>query len=250
MAKDYYVILGLKSGASEEEIKKAYKKLAFKWHPDKNLDNQEEADKRFKEIGEAYQVLTNAHAKTQYDEHGSYDFNMSSHYFKSSDELFREMFGDKTLDEAIDDFLNDPIFADLDKPTINAKIEEDVARNAQRSQSTEGRHGRQERRPAQEAKPSGLANVGRKMWSGFCWLCNKVLVVVCMPANAIRGLWNSWRDKNPQTPGGQAGTDGESREERSDRSQGPTRAGDGPAHVIHHTSADRSEPRGTGRAPE
>ena len=53
----YYSILGVKKDATSDEIKKAYKKLAVKWHPDKNLENQEIASEKFKKIGEAYDVI-------------------------------------------------------------------------------------------------------------------------------------------------------------------------------------------------
>lgn len=59
MFEKYYKILELQNNATDEEIKKSYKKLAIKWHPDKNLDNKEAAEKKFKEISEAYEVLTN-----------------------------------------------------------------------------------------------------------------------------------------------------------------------------------------------
>ena len=55
---DYYSILQLDRKASEQDIKKAYKKAAIKWHPDKNPDNKENAEKRFKEVSEAYSVLS------------------------------------------------------------------------------------------------------------------------------------------------------------------------------------------------
>lgn len=58
MGKDYYKVLGVDRGADDKAIKKAYRKLAMKWHPDKNPDNAEEAARRFKEVGEAYQVLS------------------------------------------------------------------------------------------------------------------------------------------------------------------------------------------------
>ena len=51
-------MLGLSSDASESDIKKAYRKLAIKWHPDKNPDNKQMAEEKFKEIGEAYEVLS------------------------------------------------------------------------------------------------------------------------------------------------------------------------------------------------
>ena len=53
------------------EIKKTYKKLALKYHPDRNLDNREEAEKKFKEITEAYTILSNPNKRKQYDMYGS-----------------------------------------------------------------------------------------------------------------------------------------------------------------------------------
>ena len=54
----FYDILGVSKTASDSEIKKAYKKQALKWHPDKNKDNSEYAEKKFKEVGFAYRVLS------------------------------------------------------------------------------------------------------------------------------------------------------------------------------------------------
>ncbi len=68
--KDYYKLLGVDEKASEKEIKKAYKKLALKYHPDKNPDNKE-AEEKFKEINEAYQVLSDAEKRKKYDELGA-----------------------------------------------------------------------------------------------------------------------------------------------------------------------------------
>ncbi|MEX0690086.1 MAG: DnaJ domain-containing protein, partial [Candidatus Paceibacterota bacterium] len=67
MSKDYYKILGIDKGASKEEIKKAYRKLAHKYHPDKTSGDEA----RFKEVNEAYQVLSNEKKRTQYDRFGS-----------------------------------------------------------------------------------------------------------------------------------------------------------------------------------
>lgn len=70
MAKrDYYEILGVDKGASKEEIKKAYRKIAIKYHPDKNPDNKE-AEDMFKEAAEAYEVLSNDEKRQRYDRFG------------------------------------------------------------------------------------------------------------------------------------------------------------------------------------
>lgn len=55
--KDWYKILGVSRTASIAEIKRAYKKLALQWHPDKNVDNREEAEAKFREIAAAYEVI-------------------------------------------------------------------------------------------------------------------------------------------------------------------------------------------------
>ena len=71
--KDYYEVLGVPKDATEEQIRKAYKKLAIKWHPDKNPDNRKEAEEKFKEIGEAYSVLSDPKKRNEYD-HGGFSF--------------------------------------------------------------------------------------------------------------------------------------------------------------------------------
>jgi len=67
--RDYYEVLGLSKNASESEIKKAYRKLALKYHPDKNPDDAG-AEERFKEAAEAYEVLSNGDKKARYDQYG------------------------------------------------------------------------------------------------------------------------------------------------------------------------------------
>ncbi|KAI5633091.1 dnaJ domain-containing protein [Phthorimaea operculella] len=68
---DYYRVLGVSRTATEAEIKKSYRKLALKWHPDKNPDNADEATRRFKEISEAYEVLSDESKRKLYDARGS-----------------------------------------------------------------------------------------------------------------------------------------------------------------------------------
>jgi len=65
--KNYYKILGLSRTATSKEIKKAYRKLAMEWHPDKNLENKEEAEQKFQDISEAYEVLSDDELKAKYD---------------------------------------------------------------------------------------------------------------------------------------------------------------------------------------
>lgn len=67
---DYYDILGISKGASADEIKKAYRKQALEWHPDRHKDDKEVAEKKFKEINEAYQVLSDSQKKSAYDQYG------------------------------------------------------------------------------------------------------------------------------------------------------------------------------------
>ena len=104
--KDYYKILNVKKNATESEIKKAYRKLAIKWHPDKNPNNKEEAEEKFKEINEAYSVLSNKQKRKQYD-NGGMDFDF--HGFNPND-IFKEFFGGKDPFEDIfkmNDMFND-----------------------------------------------------------------------------------------------------------------------------------------------
>ena len=69
MKEDYYEILGLSKSATAAEIKKAYRKMAIKYHPDKNPDNKE-AEEKFKKAAEAYEILSNADKKARYDQFG------------------------------------------------------------------------------------------------------------------------------------------------------------------------------------
>ncbi|OXU17939.1 hypothetical protein TSAR_016559 [Trichomalopsis sarcophagae] len=105
---DYYRILEVSRTATNGEIKKAYRKLALKWHPDKNPENLEEANIRFKEISEAYEVLIDDRKRRVYDQYGKeglqmpggkrrheedFDFNFDSFVFRDPEDVFREFFG-------------------------------------------------------------------------------------------------------------------------------------------------------------
>jgi curved DNA-binding protein len=84
MAKDYYQVLGLKKGASEAETKKAYRKMAMKYHPDRNKGDSK-AEARFKEVSEAYAVLSDKEKRKQYDMFGADGFRQRY----SQEDIFR-----------------------------------------------------------------------------------------------------------------------------------------------------------------
>ncbi|XP_071540213.1 dnaJ homolog subfamily B member 6 isoform X2 [Panulirus ornatus] len=118
---DYYKILEVSRNASVADIKKAYRRLALKWHPDKNPDNQDEATKKFKEISEAYEVLSDEKKRKIYDQFGAeglqtgggpgptrprssrsarhyrfdedVDYTFPTFTFRDPEEVFREFFG-------------------------------------------------------------------------------------------------------------------------------------------------------------
>ncbi|CAH6791807.1 Dnajb2 [Phodopus roborovskii] len=87
----YYEILDVPRSASADDIKKAYRKKALQWHPDKNPDNKEFAEKKFKEVAEAYEVLSDRTVPSQPETGGmAPGFTFT---FRSPEEVFREFFG-------------------------------------------------------------------------------------------------------------------------------------------------------------
>ncbi|MDR9399895.1 MAG: molecular chaperone DnaJ [Psychroflexus sp.] len=95
MKEDYYDILGISKNASAQEIKKAYRKMAVKYHPDKN-PGDDEAEKKFKQAAEAYEVLSNPNKKAKYDQYGHAAFDGSGGFGGGGmdmDDIFSQ-FGD------------------------------------------------------------------------------------------------------------------------------------------------------------
>uniref|UniRef100_A0A8D2DGL9 DnaJ homolog subfamily B member 6 n=1 Tax=Sciurus vulgaris TaxID=55149 RepID=A0A8D2DGL9_SCIVU len=122
---DYYEVLGVQRYASPEDIKKAYRKVALKWHPDKNPENKEEAERKFKEVAEAYEVLSNDEKRDIYDKYGKEGLNGEggSHFddeyeygfiFRKPDDVFKEIFGERDpfsfhfFEDSLEDLLNSP----------------------------------------------------------------------------------------------------------------------------------------------
>lgn len=112
---DYYSLLEVERKADSDAIKKAYRKLALRWHPDKNPDNKDEAERRFKLVSEAYEVLSDPNKRQIYDAHGkeglsnghsapsAYAASASSFpfgvfHFTDPMELFAEVFGSQIFD--------------------------------------------------------------------------------------------------------------------------------------------------------
>ena len=91
MARDYYDLLGVARNASEADIKKAYRLLAFQYHPDRN-PNDKEAEERFKDISEAYAVLSDQEKRAQYDRFGRVDGLRTDFGFTGFGDLFGDLF--------------------------------------------------------------------------------------------------------------------------------------------------------------
>ncbi|MCX8111274.1 MAG: molecular chaperone DnaJ [Syntrophorhabdaceae bacterium] len=102
MPKDYYQILGVSRNATDEELKKAYRKLALKYHPDRNPGDRH-AEEMFKEINEAYEVLSNPEKRMRYDRFGTadevgsfFDFGFQGNFESVFNDLFSDFFGTQT----------------------------------------------------------------------------------------------------------------------------------------------------------
>ena len=121
LGKDYYKILGIDKNATKEEIKKAYKKLAKKFHPDLNKDK--DAEQKFKEINEAASVLADDEKRTQYDQFGTTaeGFGGGANY----EDIFRQA-GGFDFDSIFDSFFGGGIFGRKKGPRRGADMRYDL----------------------------------------------------------------------------------------------------------------------------
>jgi DnaJ-class molecular chaperone len=100
--KNYYQILGVPEDAGQEDIKNAFRKLAFKYHPDKNPGNEKQAEEKFKEINEAYSILGDTGKRQQYDfaKKSGYSGTTYPGFGYSQSDIFRDAFSNpETMDE-------------------------------------------------------------------------------------------------------------------------------------------------------
>jgi len=96
--KDYYQVLGISRDVSQEEIKKTFRRLALCYHPDRNLHNKEQAEEKFKEINEAYQVLGDK------DKRWHYDYLTTLYQYRQGsirEDVFSDSFGQNLNEEAL-----------------------------------------------------------------------------------------------------------------------------------------------------
>src|SRR4030043_2332610 len=106
---DYYQFLGVSRDAAPDQLKKAYRKLAQKYHPDKAKGNKQEAEEKFKQISEAYAVLSNADKRKEYDTYGSQVF----HTKFSQEDIFRGFDFSEVFDAGISDNIFSRLFGGL-----------------------------------------------------------------------------------------------------------------------------------------
>jgi len=109
MAEDYYQILGVNREATPEEMKKAYRKLAQKYHPDKAKGDKRQAEEQFKKVSEAYAVLTNPEKRKAYDEYGSQGFQAKY----SQEDIFKGFDFSEIFDVGISDNIFSRLFGGL-----------------------------------------------------------------------------------------------------------------------------------------
>ncbi|GAA94860.1 uncharacterized protein L969DRAFT_90757 [Mixia osmundae IAM 14324] len=126
---EFYDRLGVPGNATDLDLKKAYRKLAIKWHPDKNAGNAE-AEVKFKEIGEAYQVLSDSNLRAAYNKNGKKGSGLSQDEVVDPTAMFSQMFGGESFKDWIGDIslvkdmtkAGDILMTDEEKEQMNAEL--------------------------------------------------------------------------------------------------------------------------------
>src|SRR5205814_7273399 len=108
---DYYKVLGLDKNATQDDIKKAYRKLARKHHPDLNPNNKE-AHKLFQQINEANEVLSDPEKRKKYDQYGK-DWQHAEHFEKAKESRRQERYSSEQFSEGFDDDQFSDFFASM-----------------------------------------------------------------------------------------------------------------------------------------
>tara|TARA_B110000438_G_C15714531_1_gene606879 strand:- start:55 stop:882 length:828 start_codon:yes stop_codon:yes gene_type:complete len=130
--KDYYRILGLEKNASLSEIKKAYRRLAVKFHPDKNLDDDGFFEKMFKDITEAYDILSDMEKRNEYDNNSFYKENQKSSENQQND------YDDKDEEESQTNRNQQDDYAYADEASYEYQEERDTASDESQNDSSVG----------------------------------------------------------------------------------------------------------------
>ena len=196
MQKDYYQILNVQRESSDEEIKKAYRKLALKYHPDRNPHNKE-AEEKFKEINEAYEVLSDQEKRFRYERFGSaedsgsiFDFGFRGNFDDIFNDLFSDFFGGQRQREKKGEDLRYNLQIEFEEAVFGVEKEIEVPKE-ERCPSCNGSRIEPGHKPSVCRACSGRGQVRQS--HGFftinrtCEYCNGEGFIIKDPCKACKG---------------------------------------------------------------